>query len=501
MRRILAVVVLGAMLFGVHMGLRYAYFRYVVGPTRPFCKQRDFDGRSGRYDVLLMGDSVVEYGIQPEHFDSAYNFATAAESIYETYYKLERTLDRHPGKVGLVLVGFGLDTFTERRLHLEENRAFHGQYVDFLDVARTLGDWKYACRIFSDRWFPYAGGLRTAILAQKTDTAGSRRYVGTVLAHQGYCPRSNIELPQTPVYGEAYGSPTPAQSAAWFRPAAVEYMRRISRLCQARGVRLAFVIMPASSPYLAQCGKTVPVGEFGQRVGQALNGEGDAVLLDFLEAFRGRDYLFCDLIHLNDIGGAAVSRALRRQLGAMGMLPPEPPVPAVAVPNRANYVDDGGLDSWTPAQPLPTGWQYRKNPKDAPSQIARVVDERDGRGTVLQQTWTRGDSIDGVSTLLRYVAAPLKPYTVYRVSFVAMATKGANARVTVADVRGDNVDDHPKMLYSADITGSGYRPYTMIFATGARPSAAIVTNCPNSATFPVAVRFDNWKLEELCPLG
>lgn len=74
-----------------------------------------FDLNSNKYskvEILFLGDSQIQKGINPELFPNSKNMAVSGESLLFTFYKIKHILN-HENKIRIIYLGIGVHSFSD----------------------------------------------------------------------------------------------------------------------------------------------------------------------------------------------------------------------------------------------------------------------------------------------------------------------------------------------------------------------------------------------------
>ncbi len=291
----------------VNAGARHVFLS-MMAQGRLSRTQEQFEAADRQIAYLVMGDSHAKMGVDPRVVGSAFNFASAGESHIQTYYKLRHVLERSGKQVETVLLSCDLHTFAGFRSHMPHNWYYWARYVDPLEVGLRRGQpGVYLARYLQGRFAPYAGEFRT-VVRYLTYGSRSRLLDGWQPGGGDWSGVGQKTLAARRKTGEHFpGSGRPDECL-------IEYFNMALELCRQKGVGVVAVRYPVTPQYHEAMMAKAAVPNIDHAVRTVLAGHGECRLLDFSDAFFGRDDCFHDVDHLNEHGAGELSRQLRNLL-------------------------------------------------------------------------------------------------------------------------------------------------------------------------------------------
>lgn len=269
--------------------------------------------------VLIAGASHMRLGVNPAILGGAVNVAQNGEPYYLTLGKLRYLLDSLP-EVETVLLGYSphdLSTFNDHKL-LDRRWAwtmferFDG-FVDWKSLDGVpIGRRELAASRVRNRLFISGPAVR-ALVRRVEGRPAHYPFIGEYEAFEGsrLSPQNLAAVVER--HFRVNGAPAEVSAIS------VEYLRRIVRLCQARGVELVLVTTPLHPSYRPLVPPTI--AQAWRDLADSLAREPGVRVLDFTTLID-EDRYFANCDHLNTDGAALLSRRLR------DLLHPGLPAPA-----------------------------------------------------------------------------------------------------------------------------------------------------------------------------
>lgn len=291
----------------VNFGARHVFLS-MMAEAQLSRTQKQFEAADRQIAYLVMGDSHPKRGVNPRILGSAFNFASAGETHIQTYYKLRHVLERSGKQVETVLLSCDLHTFAGCRSHMPHNWYYWARYVDPLEVGLRRGKLcAYLARYLQGRFAPYSGEFITVVRYLG--------YEGRTRIVDGWEPASSGWLSEPEKILAA------RRKAAYHFPDSgrpdeclIEYFSMSLELCKQKGVGVVAVRYPVTPQYHEAMMAKAAVANIDDAVRTVLAGHPECRLLDFSDAFFGRDDRFHDVDHLNEHGAGELSRQLRNLL-------------------------------------------------------------------------------------------------------------------------------------------------------------------------------------------
>lgn len=210
----------------------------------------------GNYDILLIGNSHVYNGINPDYLSqrtgkSCFILADASLSVKDNYFALEEALERCRPKV-VVLETFGL-------LHVDVGKGSNTKPSSLAFNARRNA-WLKLGSMFSlfdvedclPAWSTTLRNHQTMLQSPEKMKEAPAKYRGVVEAdrrpyHGEYVRYATGMTDSTVALYDSLGSPD--DSLCWgIRDEAMKYLRKTAELCQSRKIRLVLLTVPMYPP-------------------------------------------------------------------------------------------------------------------------------------------------------------------------------------------------------------------------------------------------------------
>ena len=282
----------------------------------------DASGRAARgADVLLFGDSMVKFGVQPNLLSErlgrpAYSLALLNGRPPASYFLLRRALDAG-ARPKLVLVDFQPECMFEGDGHMLEKTQWRAmahprECWDLLLAYRDPDFFARTLLAYASPTFRLRDGLREALAAALRGSPPANAAENAKAARNRVANRGGMLLPKVPGYrGEIPDKVRRVLTdPGWFgRPSHAAYVDRFLGLAASRGIPVAWILPP-----------NVPeVDRERQRLGIAARY--DRFLGDFQRRYPGLRVLdarrsgfdlsdFTDAVHLDRDGATALTLAV-----------------------------------------------------------------------------------------------------------------------------------------------------------------------------------------------
>mgnify|MGYP002277391570 CR=1 FL=1 len=319
-------------------GLNAVYHRQVLSKYLLSRTDRALGECRSGIDVLFLGDSHVQHGLNPLRIPRAFNFSSQGEHYILNYYKLRWALSDGGMAPRAIVLPVDLHSFATGTLenHYFRDPWYWMQYVDYIEAARAVGDPSVAGRMVS-AVFPFLGSgvdffrpidsdeltpIVRGFVQNRSDF--SRKPGREAVARE----RAVRQLSQT----------------ALFDPHLVAYFKKILALAADRGVTVVLVRMPVTRSYFDVARRFIPgVDAFYAAVDAMLAPYGNVVVFDYQDRFFGQDDLFWDSDHVNVAGAEYLTLTLWRDClahPAVPLLDDDRARAAAAVSRRLAAIED-----------------------------------------------------------------------------------------------------------------------------------------------------------------
>lgn len=283
-------------------GLNIAYHKQILSKYILARTDRSFAQYRDDMKVLFLGDSHAQHGLSTLEIPHAFNFSSQAEHYILNYYKLASVLAESADRPRVVVLPIDLHSFATRTLetHYFRDAWYWRKYVDYVEVARELGDASLAGRMIA-AVFPFLGNgtdffhpvdlneLTSAVrgFVQNPDDF-SRSENREKIARD----RAENQLSRTRLFDDHL----------------VGYFKRTLALAAEHGLDVVLVRMPVTRAYFDEARRFVPsVDDFYETIDKMCRPYENVMVLDYQKRFFDDDGLFWDSDHVNVIGAEYLS--------------------------------------------------------------------------------------------------------------------------------------------------------------------------------------------------
>ncbi|MGM5483218.1 MAG: hypothetical protein ACQESF_07170 [Nanobdellota archaeon] len=265
-------------------------------------------------DYAFFGDSHTRNSINPNYINRSFNFATAAESYTETYYKIKHLLFEDEIKIKHFILQLDLHTFSEsmrnkKRLFRELN--YYSDYLDLKKISELKN--KSLIKTISEEKFQILGKGKDFLsyfipLHEKT-----RIEKGWVNVTKNF-PKKNIEkITENKVEGH-YSS-----QKQLFHNRSLSYFLKILKIAKENKINVIFIKYPVSIEYENELKKhNISRKEFYNKLYKIINKQNITYsVLDYHDRFFNDSKRFGDPDHLNHEGSTILSKEVKKDLKSL----------------------------------------------------------------------------------------------------------------------------------------------------------------------------------------
>lgn len=283
---------------------RLVLSKYILARTdRAFAECRD------EVEVLFLGDSHVQHGLDPLEIPHAFNFSSQAEHYALNYYKLESILAGGRGRLRTVVLPVDTHSFAARTLenHYFRDPWYWWRYVDYLEAARMIGDPALIGRMAA-AFFPFLGSGMDFFHPVDPDklTPQVRGFVRNLEDFSRKPDRAEIAR------NRAHGM---LSATEMMDGRLAAYFGKILDLSARAGLEVILVRMPVSRAFYEEARRHFPdVAGLYQAVDGMIAPYDNILSLDYQQCFFGEDGMFWDSDHLNAAGAEYLTLRLRADL-------------------------------------------------------------------------------------------------------------------------------------------------------------------------------------------
>ena len=290
-------------------GLNALYHRLVLSKYILARTDRAFTECRNEVEVLFLGDSHVQHGLDPLEIPRAFNFSSQAEHYALNYYKLESILAGGRGRLRTVVLPVDLHSFAARTLenHYFRDPWYWWRYVDYLEAARMIGDPALIGRMAA-AFFPFLGSGMDFFHPVDPDKL-TPQVRGFVRNLEDFSRKpDHAEIARNRAHGMLSGTEMMDDRLA-------AYFGKILDLAARAGLEVILVRMPVSRAYYEEARRHFPdVADLYNAVDSMIAPYDNLLSLDYQKCFFGEDSMFWDSDHLNAAGAEYLTLHLRADL-------------------------------------------------------------------------------------------------------------------------------------------------------------------------------------------
>lgn len=298
----------------LHLVLRHYYLSMDPNCAPALADVNAYLNAQSPPDVLLAGNSHVVFGLSPSRLGDAMSVACLKETYTGTRYKIEYLFGRGSPPKKAVVLQLDLHSFAASSMDSMRD-PMSALFVDHLELARRYGaplECAYAWIRFDQ--FPYAGKGIEYFAGPSAERAGgaqtdpfARRFSEAANPVQDVNWSVSVHLPE--------GTP-------WRQQGEIDSFQSIARMCRENGLALVWIRFPVTRAYQEAMEQRLPVEEWTALADSLAETNPNVVLLDYHDAYFGKDELFFDSNHLNGEGILRFTATVRGELTARGVMEP-----------------------------------------------------------------------------------------------------------------------------------------------------------------------------------
>jgi hypothetical protein len=271
---------------------------------------------SSNIDTLILGDSHAESSLDPNLIPGSINAAHSGENLFYTFFKLKYLVERNPGVLHKVILGFSYHNITKK--YQEESivggvrTSFAiGEYYHFIDSEgkKRLSD----SDSFMFYRFKYDFGIPLMLYEDLTtrkslfsESAKPRGFGGFRVADESKLDENQIFRRVNSFYLDNNSNYTGDSEIM------IDSLEKIAVLCDENKIRLYLYNAPLNSAYR----RLVPLAAYESydKVLKSLKSRYPTITIIDMSQELIEDKFFKDGDHLNKNGSKIASRILLRQL-------------------------------------------------------------------------------------------------------------------------------------------------------------------------------------------
>lgn len=248
--------------------------------------------------TLIMGDSQCLRGIDPRVFDSAFNYASAGESIIVSYYKLKDLLETRKDIKKIILTST-LGYFGESKSNYFPRLYLWKEMIDFKEIAQIKHEsFASFCRVLKYYFFAYKGIREEYFDKRFADIPEEIPY------YNGFRPKpTGYYFDVTQIADKQFKDKKLFDESLWI------YLNMFLELAQKHGIQVTMVRMPVSQRYHDKVMSYITQDKLAERCLELKKKFSDFEFLDYFNIYWGQEeQLMFDDTHLNEAGALEFSR-------------------------------------------------------------------------------------------------------------------------------------------------------------------------------------------------
>ncbi len=295
---------------GIHATLCVGYLLLIPRAHRVVELDRTLMRHSKPLDVLIVGDSHAQSGVEPAILGRSLNVAVAGEHYLKSRYRVPWLIDRHPARIRTVVTAFDHVSFSGWKADMWEPERVWGRYVNWFELGVIREQrWSYMARWSKANLAPYVGELET--VEQRIMQTRGFRQKGAEQQASRLRRRTGVEA-ATAHFSK--GLPTD--------PTLVQAQADLVADLRARNIQVVLVSFPVSRGYFETAESMGATHPRDSEALQSLLADPGVHYVDLSELFLDHPDRFYDGDHLGGEGRRAFTWALRRELVNLALLAP-----------------------------------------------------------------------------------------------------------------------------------------------------------------------------------
>lgn len=245
-------------------------------------------------NILFMGDSHVERGIDVKQIDNAYSLAYYGENSTMYYYRLKYCIDHHFPKPNYIVLSCDLPTFSQGFNSYRTNKFFYYSFIPFSELKNfEQNQWDALYNFVKVKVFPYAEWQYGLNIHNVNRQAKGKNMFSDLPEVDRKKNAKNL------IQNEMNCA---ADKSNLFSPIALSYLSKTLELCKKENIKLIFVKFPLTEELFDQVRLHVDSNYIDHRPSEEIISKYKIPVLDFEYDFLNKEYLFFDCHHLNDSG-------------------------------------------------------------------------------------------------------------------------------------------------------------------------------------------------------
>jgi hypothetical protein len=297
------VLLLSLILIGINSIVSLWYYKKVAPRSLLYRSDLKYEESKATTQVLFMGHSRTQLGINDSLFGNSINFASYGENNVYTYYKLKKVLSDPNNKINTVIVPNGFGTYSSLKNPAICDHTYWSKYIDYVELGSIHEDReRYISQLIQSKLFPYTRSLQVGI-NRKFKFEGREKST----LHDLETKAEKIEYASKAIKINFI-------NRNCYDLVAYEYLQKTLALCESKGVKIIAIKYPVTSYYFDAYTDLIEQNEWNNLRFDSLVQDEEIEILDFEKLYFDRDDLFKDTHHLNKLGKEEFSLVVKKRL-------------------------------------------------------------------------------------------------------------------------------------------------------------------------------------------
>lgn len=287
---------------GINTATSWVYMRKIA--EKGLLHQTDirYSQNVKNINVLFMGQSRVQNGIDDRLFNNSINYSSYGENNIYTYYKLKNILNRNDQRINTVIIPYGFSSFFSLKNPAIAEHNYWNKYIDYMELGEKHGKRdEYVALWLQSKCAPYSRFIRVAIDKKVT-----------------LFKRPKIKLKELESEEARYKYALNALEYSlhhrnYYDYISYEYLKKSLNLCQEKNIRVIGIKYPITSYYHRAYRELIDKYQWNDSIFHKLLVEYNVELVDFEKSYFGMDELFKDTHHLNEKGKSKFSTDVKQK--------------------------------------------------------------------------------------------------------------------------------------------------------------------------------------------
>ncbi len=303
-----------ALLILVFLGLNWlasGLFRsQVLSRSVLFRKDIQFENFDDTLTWLLLGDSRIQNDIDPRIVGNCFNYSSANENVFQTYFKLKKIIEQGR-KPEYILMNLDYSLLSNKHSNRFKYDSYWSGHMNYFEMVRVKKDWKFIMRYLQGKFFTYAGEyklLNEFLFSKKARVKsdlidGFRPRIGDFSKEKN---RESTGLEKAEFY---------LRDGIYMEEQITLYFEKLLELCEVHGIKVVLVMMPMTREFLDGIDRIIPGNTYYRDLGIILNKYTCIEsVLNYQEVFSDKPEYFWNPDHMNFRGAEAFTRLLKKDL-------------------------------------------------------------------------------------------------------------------------------------------------------------------------------------------